>query len=98
MTGRLLARQALEDAQKAKQFAEKFIRETSAESGRHGPGNLWGPSGSDAGGTGTGGGDSVLGQWHRLRYLGAEHIAVEIGTFLKIRYDDGNMIELTDHD
>ena len=69
MTRRLLARQALEDAQKAKQFAEKFIRETSAESGRHGPGNLWGISGSDAGGTGTGGGDSVLGRHSKGRFL-----------------------------
>ena len=42
-------------------------------------------------------GDSVLGQWHRLRYLGAEHIPIEIGSFLKIRYNDGNMIELADH-
>jgi hypothetical protein len=42
--------------------------------------------------------DSVLGQWHRLRYLGAKHIPVEIGSFLKIGYDNGDMIELADHD
>jgi hypothetical protein len=42
--------------------------------------------------------DSVLGQWHRRRYLGTEHIPVEIGSFLKIRHDNGNMIELADHD